>query len=88
MTVRGIYNKLLELRENKNLAQLHWSGIHKCIGIIESISADTVTVKKINNLGEEDGMITVPTAHITHIIEGSQEIQELKQFLIQKSFKL
>jgi hypothetical protein len=88
MPSRGLYNKLLELRENRNLAQYYWSAVHKCSGIVESISSDTVTISRINHLGEEDGKITFPTGQITHIIEDSQEIREIKQLLIQKSFKL
>lgn len=88
MTVRGLYNKLLELRESKDLAQFYWSTVHKTVGLISSLSSDTVCIKRINSLGEEDGEITFPTSHITHIIENSQEIKEIKQFLIQKSLKL
>lgn len=88
MSSRGLYNKLLELRETKDLAQFYWSTVHKSVGIIEALSADTVSIKKINSLGEDDGIITFPTAHLTHIIENSLEIKEIKQFVLQKSFRL
>lgn len=88
MTARGIYNKLLELRESKDLAQFHWSPVHKTFGMIETFSTDTVCIRQISTLGEEDGFITIPTSHMTHIVENSQEVKQIKQYLIQKSFKL
>ncbi|MEW5820444.1 MAG: hypothetical protein AB1782_09665 [Cyanobacteriota bacterium] len=88
MSSRGIYNKLLELRESKDLANFHWSAIHKCIGIVDGLSADIVRVRHIDSLGEEDGFITIPTSQISHIIEDSKEVREIKQYLIQKSLKL
>lgn len=88
MSSRGLYNKFLELRESKDLAEFHWSGIHKTIGIIEGLSADTITLMQIDSLGEKDGFITLPTAQITHIVEGSKQVQQIKQYVIQKSLKL
>lgn len=88
MSSRGLYNKFLELRESKDLAEFHWSGIHKTVGIIEGLSADTVTIMQIDSLGEEDGYITLPTSQITHLVEGSKQVQEIKQYLIQKSLKM
>lgn len=88
MSTRGLYNKLLELRESKDLIQIHWGAVHKCIGIIDVLSVDTVCLRQIDSLGEEDGIITLPTAQINHIIENSKEIKQIKQYLIQKSFKL
>jgi hypothetical protein len=88
MSSRGLYNKFLELRESKNLAQFHWAAIHKCIGFVDGLSADTVSIRQIDSLGEEDGLITLPTSQISHIIEDSKEIQQIKQYLIQKSFKI
>ena len=88
MSSRGIYNKLLELRESKDLVQFHWSTVHKTIGIVDGLSADILRIRQIDSLGEEDGLITVPTSFISHIVEDSKEIKEIKQFLIQKSLKL
>ena len=88
MTSRGLYNKLLELRESKNLIQVHWGAVNKCIGIVESLSIDTVAIRQIDTLGEEDGYITLATSMITHVIEDSKDIKQIKQYLIQKSFKL
>lgn len=85
MSTRGLYSKLLELRESKNLAQFYWSTVHKTIGIVETLSSDTVCVRQIDSLGEDDGYITIPTGHLTHVIESSKEIQQIKQYLIQKS---
>ena len=85
MSTRGLYSKLLDLRESKNLAQFYWSTIHKTIGLVETLSADTVCIRQIDSLGEDDGFITIPTGHITHVIESSKEILQIKHFLIQKS---
>ncbi|MGD9580993.1 MAG: hypothetical protein AB7V50_06445 [Vampirovibrionia bacterium] len=85
MSTRGLYSKLLDLRESKNLAQFYWSTVHKTIGMVDTLSSDTVCIRQIDSLGEEDGFITIPTAHITHVIEASKEIQQIRQYLIQKS---
>lgn len=88
MSTRGLYTKLLELRESKDLAQYHWSPLNKAIGIIDALSSDVVRIKIIDSLGEEDGYITLPITHLSHIIEDSKDIKQIKQYLIQKSFKL
>ena len=88
MVSRGLYNKLLELRESKDLAKIYWSGMHSAVGIVYGISTDTVSIKQIDKLGEEDGVITIPTAQITHLTEDSKEVRQIKQYVIQKSLKL
>ena len=84
MSARGIYNRLLELRESKDLVKIHWAGMHECIGFVNLLSVDTVTLRHIDSMGEEDGNLTVPTAQITHIEEETKEITQIKQYLLQK----
>ena len=86
MICRGLYSKLLEIRDTKDLLQLYWSSTYKCTGFVDSLSADVISIKKINSEGEEDGIVTIPVSLITHITENSQEISQIKQSLIQKSF--